>query len=135
MPRKSLQPDSLFPSGQYGFSQVVTAEGGKYVHCAGQTSWDKDMNIIGEGDLAKQMQQALENVRLALAAAGATPKDVVRATIYVVEYNVDKLEVITKALSAFFDLDNLPANTLLGVQALALPEFMVEIEVTAVVDG
>ncbi len=135
MSRKSIQPDTLFPSGQYGFSQVVTSEGDKYVHCAGQTSWDKDMNFIGEGDLAKQMEQSLENVRLALEAAGATPKDVVRATIYVVDYNVEKLEVITKALSSFFDPDNFPANTLLGVQSLALPEFMVEIEVTAVVDG
>lgn len=134
MSRTSIQPETLFPSKQFGFSQVVISEGGKFVHCAGQTSWDKDMNFIGTGDLAKQMEQSLENVGLALEAAGAKPKDVVRATIYIVDYNVDKLEVITKALSSFFDPDNLPANTLLGVQALALPEFMVEIEVTAVID-
>ncbi|MFQ5660518.1 MAG: RidA family protein [Gammaproteobacteria bacterium] len=135
MPRKSIQPDTLFPSSQFGFAQIVTSEGNRYVHCAGQTSWDKDMKFIGEGDLARQMQQSLENVRLALAAGGATPKDVVRATIYVVDYNPEKLEIITGALKAFFDEDNLPANTLLGVQSLALPEFMVEIEVTAVVGG
>lgn len=135
MTRKSLIPETLFPSRDFGFAQVVTSEGAKTIYCAGQTSWDKDMQFVGEGDLAKQMQQALENVRLALAAGGATIKDVVRATIYIVDYTPDKLEVITEALCAFFDPDNLPVNTLLGVQSLALPEFMVEIEVTAVLDG
>ena len=45
------------------------------------------------------------------------------------------LETITRELTKVFDKNNLPANTLLGVQALALPEFMVELEATAVIDG
>lgn len=134
MSRKSLYPDTLFPSKDFGFAQVVVSEGAKYVHCAGQTAWDKDMQIVGEGDLGKQMERTLENVRLALEAGGATPKDVVRLHIYVVDYKPDYIETISKALNDFFDPDNIPANTLLGVQSLALPEFMVEIEATAVID-
>lgn len=131
--RQSIQPDTLFPSKHFGFSQVVISAGTKLVHCAGQTAWDKDLNIVGEGDLAKQMAKALENVGHALAAGGVTAKDVVRAVIYVVDYKPEHVEIITEALNGFFDADNLPANTLLGVQSLALPEFLVEIEVTAVV--
>ena len=134
MPRKSLYPDTLFPSKDFAFAQVVVSEGSKMVHCAGQTAWDKNLQIIGEGDLEKQMEQSLENVRLALEAAGATVKDIVRLHTYVVDYKPEYVEVIGKVLGNFFDPDNIPANTLLGVQSLAVPEFMVEIEATAVID-
>jgi enamine deaminase RidA (YjgF/YER057c/UK114 family) len=134
MPKTLINPDTLFASTPFGFSQAVVSQGSKTVHCAGQTAWDKDMNFVGEGDLARQMKQALHNVRCALAAAGAKPQDVVRATTYVVDYGPDKIEIVTGALAEFFGVGHLPASTLVGVQALALPEFMVEIEVTAVID-
>ncbi len=134
MQKKSLTPDTLFPSTDFGFAQVVTARQGKFVHCAGQTAWDKDMQIVGTGDLGRQLEQAFENVRLALEAGGATPNDVVRIMIYVVDYEPEQIEIIGQAMNSFFDKDNQPASTLVGVQSLALPEFLVEIEVTAVVD-
>jgi enamine deaminase RidA (YjgF/YER057c/UK114 family) len=134
MSRQSLQPDTLFASGDFGFAQVVSCEGKKLVFCAGQTAWDKELNIVGEDDLATQMTKTLENVEHALVAADATLKDVVRLTIYVVDYHPDKLGTISEVLGRTFDKDSLPANTLLGIQSLALPEFMVEIEATAVVD-
>ena len=134
MKKKSLTPDTLFPSTEFGFAQVVTSRQDKFVHCAGQTAWDKDMQIVGVGDLAIQLEQAFENVRLALDAAGATPNDVVRITIYVVNYKTEQIEIIGQMMNSFFDKDHLPASTLVGVQSLALPEFLVEIEVTAIVD-
>ncbi len=135
MSRQSFQPADLFPSADFGFAQVVAAEGKKLVFCAGQTAWDKDNNLIGGDDLGKQMEKTLENIGIALAEAGATLKDVCRLTIYIVDYNPDKLDTIAAVLAKFFDKDALPANTLLGIQALALPDFLVEMEATAVVDG
>jgi enamine deaminase RidA (YjgF/YER057c/UK114 family) len=134
MSRQSFQPDTLFASTDFGFAQVVSCEGRKLVFCAGQTAWDRELNIVGEDDLSTQMTKTLENVGHALAAAGATLKDVVRLTIYVVDYHPEKLGIISEALGRTFDKDALPANTLLGIQSLALPEFMVEIEATAVVE-
>ena len=93
------------------------------------------MNLVGGDDLEKQMTQALENVKTALAVAGASMQDVARLDIYLVDYNADKLPAVGAALSQFFAPDHLPANTLLGIQALALPEFLVEVTATAVVDG
>ena len=134
MPRQSFQPADLFPSADYGFAQVVAAEGKKLIFCAGQTAWDKDNNIIGGDDLGKQMEKTIENIAIALAEVGATLNDVCRLTIYIVDYNPGKLETIGTVLAKYFDRDQLPANTLLGIQALALPEFLVEMEATAVID-
>lgn len=135
MANRYIQPDDLWPSAQYGFSQVVVSTGTKIIHCAGQTAWDKEMNIVGGDDLEQQATQALENIKSALAAAGATMNDVVRVDIYVVDYNPDKIPSIDAAMSRYFDPDHLPASTLLGIQALAMPEFLIEITATAMVDA
>ena len=135
MGKQSFQPAELFPSTEYGFSQVVTAEGKRLVFCAGQTAWDKDNNIIGGDDLGQQMAKTLENIGIALAEVGAGLDDVCRLTIYIVNYNPGMLDTIAAELHKAFDKDSLPANTLLGIQSLALPEFLVEMEATAVIDS
>ena len=135
MSRQSLQPADLFPSADYGFAQVVSAEGKKLIFCAGQTAWDKDNNIIGGDDLAKQMEKTLQNIETAVKEAGGELKDVCRLTIYIIDYNPDMLDTIAGVLNSFFDKDALPVNTLLGIQALALPEFLVEMEATAMIDS
>ena len=135
MANQHIQPDDIWPSAQYGFSQVVVSSGTKIIHCAGQTAWDKDMNLVGGDDVEQQTAQALENIKSCLSAAGATMNDVVRLDVYVVDYNPDKLTPIGAAMGRYFDPERLPANTLLGIQALAMPEFLVEITATAVVNA
>jgi enamine deaminase RidA (YjgF/YER057c/UK114 family) len=130
-----INPDNLFPSLQFGFSQVVSTEGGRSIHCAGQTAWDKDLNVIGEGDFAAQAKAVYENVRIALASAGAEPGDIVRMRTYIVDYKPEYLEPLGVETAAFFGDHPPPAATLLGVASLAMPEFMIEIEVTAVIDS
>src|SRR5690606_38657374 len=120
-------------SAPYGFTQVVKSQGGTTIYCAGQTSWDKSGKLIGEWDFAVQCREALQNEGRALAAAGATPKDLVNLRIYVVNYTPHYLPIISQAITEFCGPDHLPANTLLGIATLALPEFMVEIEATAVI--
>lgn len=129
-----LQPKDLFDSRPFAFTQVVVSEGGRLVHCSGQTAWDENLNIIGAGDLAKQAEHAFENLRRALAAAGAGPQHVARLRLYVVQYDASQVQVVTAAVKKFFDPHEPPASTLIGVQALALPEFLIEIEATAVLD-
>ena len=130
-----VNPETLFPSLQFGFTQVVSTQGGRTIHCAGQTAWDKDLNVIGEGDFAAQAKAVYENVRIALASAGAEPKDIVRMRTYIVDYKPDYLEPFGFATAEFFGDHPPPAATLLGVASLAMPEFMIEIEVTAVIDS
>jgi enamine deaminase RidA (YjgF/YER057c/UK114 family) len=116
-----------------GFSQVVVASGSRIVHTAGQVSIDEAGKLVGAGDLAEQTAQAMRNVGLALAAAGATYADVVKITTYVVGYKPEQRSVIGKARAPFFASGKPPASTLVGVAALALPEWLVEIEAVAIV--
>ena len=129
-----LNPDTLYTSVEYGFSHAVISRGGTTVHCAGQVAWDRDHNLVGEGDLAAQTRQALENLRAVLAEAGAGPADIVRLRTYVVDHTPDKLGIIGPALAEFYGAVLPAANTLVGVPALALPGFLIEIEATAVID-
>lgn len=81
-----------------------------------------------------QLDVALENVRIALAGAGATPNDLVRVTTYIVDYQAEQLGAYVSAMSNFFDPENLPACSVVGVQALAQPGLLVEVEATAVLE-
>lgn len=126
------RPDGLLHNP--GFSQVVVASGARMIYTAGQVSIDAHGALVGAGDLAEQTAQAMRNVGLALAAAGATYADIVKITTYVVNYRPEQRSVIGKARAPFFGTATPPASTLVGVAALALPEWLVEIEAVAIAD-
>ena len=126
------RPEGLFHNP--AFSQVVAASGRRTIYTAGQVSIDERGAGVGAGDLAAQTAQAMKNVGVALAAAGASYADIVKITTYVVNYTPDCRVVISKARAPFFADGTPPASTLVGVAALALPEWLVEIEAIAVTD-
>ena len=115
------------------YSQVVVASGTRTIYTAGQVPIDEHGALVGAGDIATQTIQAMRNVGLALAAAGASYADIVKITTYVVNYKPEYRAIINKARVSFFENGTPPASTLLGVTALALPEWLVEIEAVAVV--
>ena len=133
MPREAINPSSMYKSTHFGFSHAAKSREGVTVHCAGQVAWNENGEVVGEGDLAAQTAQVLENLKTVLAEAGAGPDDVVRMRTYIVGHTPDKLETVCGAISAFYGDAEPAANTLIGVQALALPDFLIEIEVTAVI--
>jgi enamine deaminase RidA (YjgF/YER057c/UK114 family) len=131
MTRTAVNPESLYPTVPFGFSHAVEQTGGHTLHLAGQVAWDRECNLVGGDDVIAQTRQVLANLKVVLAAAGATPADVVRLRTYVVNHTPDKLGPICAEIAAFYG-DALPAaNTFIGVQALALPDFLIEIEATA----
>lgn len=125
------KPKGLFHNP--AFSQVVSATGTRTIYTAGQVAIDELGALVGGNDLAAQTTQAMHNVKLALAAAGADFKHVVKITTYVVNYRPELRSVISGARAPFFAGSTPPASTLLGVAALALPEWLIEIEAVAVV--
>ena len=134
MPKEYVNPNSLFPSLPHGFSQVVIASGRKMVFISGQTAWDARKNIVGGDSVLEQARQAFRNLEKAMEAAGGTLKDVVALRIYVVDYQAESGTAVGTALREFFSPENPPASTWIGVSALAVPEFLIEIEATAVLD-
>ena len=134
MLKEYLNPNSLFSSLPHGFSQVVIATGRKMVFISGQTAWDLRKNIVGGDSVLEQARQAFRNLETAMEAAGGTLKDVVALRIYVVDYQAESGTAVGTALREFFSPQNPPASTWIGVSALAVPEFLIEIEATAVLD-
>jgi enamine deaminase RidA (YjgF/YER057c/UK114 family) len=104
------------------------------VFISGQTAWDKGKNIVGGDSVLEQARQAFRNLEKAMEAAGGTVKDVVALRIYVVDYQAESGTAVGTALREFFSPENPPASTWIGVSALADPEFLIEIEATAVLD-
>jgi len=133
MTNRIINPQSLYESVPLGFSQAVSSEGRVTVHCSGQVAWDKECNVVGVGDVGAQARQALANLQLVLVEAGAQVSDIVRLRTYVVNHNPALLEPIGQAIGEFYGAVKPAANTFIGVQALVLPEFLIEIEATAVI--
>lgn len=113
------------------YHHVAVATGSKTVYLAGQVAWD------AVPDLATQTEQAYVNVHTALKAAGATLDDLVRVRIYVVDWSQDKMPELLKGIEnarTKLGATAKPPATLIGVQSLDVPEHLVEIEATAVID-
>lgn len=124
-------PTSPDLSTPRGYSHVVTATG-TMVFVSGQIALDKDGKIVGAGDIRAQATQVLQNVKSALAAAGATFADVVKQNTYVVNLNAESLAAIREVRAQFFPAGDPPASTLVGVTALAMEGLLIEVEVVAV---
>jgi enamine deaminase RidA (YjgF/YER057c/UK114 family) len=135
MPKKYINPDLLFDSAQYGFSQVVTSTPGRLVFISGQTAWDRNQEIVGKNDLAVQTKQSLDNLKAAIESTGGSVADITMLRIYVVDETPDANLIIGKIIKEFFGTSTPPTSTWIGVRSLAIPEFLIEIEAQAVIDN
>jgi enamine deaminase RidA (YjgF/YER057c/UK114 family) len=132
MTLECINPEDLPAPSTY--THVVVAAGSRLVFVAGQEPEDEHGNVVGVGDLAVQARQVFANVGRALDAAGALPEDVAKITIFVVGYRREHLPVIEQGRVALFG-EHKPADTIVGVEALSRPEYLIEVEATAVVDA
>ena len=113
-----------------GYTHVVEAIGGKTIYISGQIALDQDGKVVGQSDMKAQAEQVFKNLQAALTAAGATFKDVVKMNTYTTD--VSQVQAVRDVRARYFG-DTVPASTLVQVVHLARPEFMLEIEVIAVV--
>lgn len=119
------------------YRQVSVATGSKLIHVAGQVSWDADGKTIGDGDLTTQVEQCYLNVGTALAGVGASSADVVKLTVHVVDWTPERMPELLEGIArASVKLGTTPMApvSLFGIAALDVPEHLVEVEATAVLD-
>ena len=109
-----------------GYSRTVAA--GPFVFVSGCTATDDAGELVGEGDLAAQAEQAFANVVRALALAGASPSDVVRTRMYV--RDIAEWETVGRAHGEVFGAV-LPATSMVAVSGLIDPRMLVEVEAMA----
>src|SRR5215469_8873293 len=115
-----------------GYHHITVAESGRTAYLAGQCPLDRAGALVGPGDLRAQIDQVVANAVTALAAAAATPEDVVRSVIYVVSAETSVLgdawrQLTTSPLAPAFT----SASTLLGVAQLGYHRQLVEVDLTA----
>ena len=133
MKRQNIQPASLSKrvvGGHVLYSHVVVVEGKKTIFVSGQLARDRDGGVVGPGDMRAQMRQVGENIKAALAAAGATLDDIVKTNTYVTD--IEEFFKHTDVRMEYFGA--MPTSTTIEVSKLAHPDLMVEIEVIAAVD-
>lgn len=116
-----------------GYTHVVVSAAGKTLYISGQVPVNDAGQIVGAGDLKAQTQQVYENLRYCLRFAGANFEDIVKMTTYVVNYKPSDIDIVREVRKGYLSKENPPASTLVGVQALAHPEYMIEIEAIAVI--
>ena len=120
------------------YRQVSVATGSKLVFIAGQIARDADGGRVGEGDFAAQVEQCYLNIGTALAEVGASFDDVVKLTVYLVDWSPDKMPLFVEGVaraSAKLGVTPMAPLTGIGVAALAEPDVLVEVEATAVIDA
>jgi len=131
--RERFDPEPLFRSREVGFPQAVAVTGGRTLYVSGQVAWDAERRLVGGSDLALQAAQAFRNLGVVLEAAGGAPADVVSLRIYVVRYRPELAAAVGGPFRAFFPAETAPATTWVGVQALADPGLLIEVEAVAVI--
>ncbi|MDG4665509.1 RidA family protein [Mycobacterium sp. 236(2023)] len=111
-------------------SHAVVVEGAGLVYLSGQIAWDTEGQLVGAGDYAAQAAKISHNIDIALAAAETHRRHVVRETIYIVDCTPESVEAVAGALRGDATWPP-PAQTIVGVAALAIPGFLVEVDIIA----
>jgi len=128
--RRAINPGTW--QDDFDFSQAIEVRGAQQVlYCAGQISADADGKPMHAGDMLAQINQALDNLETVLGEAGLTLANAVRLNYYVTDIPAF-LEAVPKVGVRLKEMGCKPATTLLGVVRLAEPDWMIEIEATAV---
>jgi reactive intermediate/imine deaminase len=121
-----INPDGM--SQPTAYTHVVRHD--NLLFLSGQVSADVDGNVIGEGDMSVQVRQVLENMKTVLASQGADFSNVVKVTIYTTDIDA---YIQTGNIRREYWTEGAPASTLVQIERLARPAFLVEIEATAIV--
>lgn len=125
----SIMPSQLPPEPAERTVYSYGVRTGDYLHISGMVAFDSEANIIGEGDIEAQTEQVFQNLRAVVVEAGGTINDIVSTTTYLT--NVADAPIVSAARSRHFTGPVLPTHTVLGVAALARPQFLVEISAVA----
>ena len=110
---------------------VITPLGARVAYISGQGGQDSTGGL--SPDFAAQVKQAYGNLRSALEGIGARPDQVAKLTVFVVDHDMSKLEVLTRNVKDMFG-ETLPAQTLVPVPKLAIDPMLFEVEAVVVLD-
>ncbi|MGO7046030.1 RidA family protein [Rhizobium johnstonii] len=127
-----VNPKNLYDPSPNGYSTaVIVPRQGRLAYISGQGGQDNTGAL--SPDFAVQVKQAYANLRTALDALGARPDQVAKLTVFVVDHDMSKLEVLTRNVKDMFGA-SLPAQTLIPVPKLAIDPMLFEVEAVVVLE-
>jgi 2-iminobutanoate/2-iminopropanoate deaminase len=126
-PHEWTNPPGVY-APQAHYSQVARV--GDTLYISGQLGLDERGELVGAGDAREQARQAWRNLVAILAHYGATPRNLVKTTTFITHWAYRPL--VGEARDEVFDAPPYPPSTLVVIQGLAEPRFLVEIEAVAV---
>ncbi|ABR61425.1 RidA family protein [Sinorhizobium medicae] len=127
-----VNPRNLYDPTPNGYSTaVIVPREGRLAYISGQGGQDNRGAL--SPDFAVQVEQSYKNLRTALDALGARPEQVAKLTVFVVDHNMSKLEVLTRAVKEMFG-ETLPAQTLVPVPKLAIEPMLFEVEAVVMLE-
>jgi 2-iminobutanoate/2-iminopropanoate deaminase len=128
--RAATNPPDVAPPIRGYYSNCVKVRSGVTIYVAGQLGVDSSGKLVGSG-AAEQTEQALRNIDSILTANGATMRDVVKVTVYVID--ISDLDVIAPVRMRYFP-DQGPASVIVEISRLAFPDARVEIDAIASIE-
>ncbi|WP_164755183.1 MULTISPECIES: RidA family protein [unclassified Mesorhizobium] len=127
-----VNPQALYDPSPNGYSTAVIAPlGARIAYISGQGGQDSTGAL--SPDFAVQVKQAYTNLHAALEGIGARPDQVAKLTVFVVDHDMSKLEVLTRNVKDMFG-EALPAQTLVPVPKLAIDPMLFEVEATVILE-
>lgn len=129
-----VQPENVFESTKYPFSQAVRVQAGEMLFIAGQPAIDVDANTVGIGDMASQTREVYKNLGNILESVGASFSNVVELTTFIVgrENLPAHLEVISELYPGLFPDGKYPTDTVALVSGLYREDFLLEVKAIAI---
>ena len=127
MAHEILELKSVHPT--VGYSHAAKSDNTLYI--AGQVAQDVNGNLVGKGDFEAQAHQTFKNLKNIMEEAGGSLQNIVKMTTFLTHYNY--IETFRSVRNEYFS-EPFPPNTLLIIESLALPGFMIEVEAIVVLD-
>ena len=112
------------------FSNAALADPGRHYFISGQVAIDAEGHLVGRGDIRLQTRQVLHNIQAALEPVGGALEDIACINVFLV--NMEHLQAVHEVRAQFWS-DHYPASTLVQVAGLVHPDYLIEINATAII--
>lgn len=126
-----INPSGLPKPTGYSHASIIDLGNSYMVIISGQVSVDSTGAVVGKGDMGKQTEQVFLNIKNIITAAGGSMSHLVKLGFFT--RDVSQLQAIRTARNKFLDAVNPPASTLVEISGLVNPDFLIEIEATAII--
>lgn len=129
MSKKQINPEELYDGAAFGMSQATVETDLGLVFVSGQVDWNHQYETT-ESSVEGQMRKALDNLKIALTAAGSSVEQLLQVRVYIRGELGEHMEAVAPILSSFLG-ESRPSVTGIGVASLASPSTLVEVEAVA----